>query len=212
MKLEQLTEAPLPDDWDKEVYNEKISFAQRVRYAQERARKLGAGSARVAFEIEYQGRLTVLKVAKNRKGAAQNEVESQMLEDWHLKSYDIVIPLIDYDEENSYPTWIHTERARKANDSDFKRFCGGTLEEVCIAALYYSGQAYQYWFAKNVKEEDLKVDSENDTVQGLIQIFGNYGMPAGDIMRLSSWGIYKNAPVLVDVGLSQDVYRDHYSR
>ena len=72
MKLHEiLSEAPLPDDWDKSAYKSDKSFASQLRYAQERAKKIGAGSSRVAFEIEHQGRPTVLKIAKNKKGLAQ---------------------------------------------------------------------------------------------------------------------------------------------
>ena len=91
-----LTEAPLPDDWDKNVYSPNNSFAKQVKYAKERAQKVGSGSSRVAFKIEYQGRPTVLKIAKNRIGLAQNEQESQALRDYYLE--DITIPMIDYDE------------------------------------------------------------------------------------------------------------------
>ena len=36
-----LQEAPLPDDWDKETYNERNSFAKRINYAKERDDKKG---------------------------------------------------------------------------------------------------------------------------------------------------------------------------
>jgi len=37
------------------------------------AKRLGGGSSRVAFLIDYQGRKTILKVAKNNKGLAQSQ-------------------------------------------------------------------------------------------------------------------------------------------
>ena len=74
-----LDEMPLPADWDPAQYQQGTSFKQRLAYSLERAKKLGAGSSRVAMTIEYQGRPTVLKIAKNNKGLAQNNVEADIL-------------------------------------------------------------------------------------------------------------------------------------
>lgn len=211
MKIEQLNETPLPDDWDHDIYDERTSFAKRIRYATEKAQKLGAGSARVAFKVPYQGRDTVLKIAKNRKGAAQNEYEAEILGDYFIGSYDILIPMIDYDEKNSYPTWIHTEYAKKAKKSDFRRIAGASLEEIVKAAVYYSGQGWKFPMYKHLKEEDLVVDQENDYVDGLVQLLGNYDHPVGDYERISSWGIYRNRLVIVDAGLSNEVFKTYYS-
>jgi len=63
MKIQELLqETPLPDDWDKSKYKSHNSFASRIRYATERAKKIGTGSSRIAFETEYEGRPTILKI------------------------------------------------------------------------------------------------------------------------------------------------------
>jgi hypothetical protein len=64
---------PPPDSWDTGIF--KKSYKKQIDYALERAAKIGTGSSRVVFEIEYEGRPTVLKIAKNAKGLAQNEKE-----------------------------------------------------------------------------------------------------------------------------------------
>jgi hypothetical protein len=46
--------------------------------------------------IDYKGRPTVLKIALNAKGIAQNEVESSLLNDGYLRSLGILIPIIDH--------------------------------------------------------------------------------------------------------------------
>lgn len=46
MRLKEiLTEAPLPDDWDKEKFSPKVSFSQQIAYAKERAKQIGVGSS-----------------------------------------------------------------------------------------------------------------------------------------------------------------------
>lgn len=203
-----LSEAPLPDDWDGAMYNERVPFARRVKYAQERAKRVGAGSSRIAFVIPYQGRDTVLKIAKNKKGMAQNAVEAQNLEDWYLKDMGITIPLIDYDEQNETPTWIHTELATKAKDSDFKRLTGLTLSEVIDYAEITSGR-------KRVRDNPYagKVDEENEFLQSMTDFVGNYThIPTNDLRALRNWGIYNGHPVIIDIGLDDDVASTHYSR
>jgi hypothetical protein len=112
---EFIQEAPLPDEWEQDQMQVRkgTTFQSRIQYARQMAQRLGTGSSRIAFVIEYQGRPTVLKVAKNRKGLAQNREEASILDDGYLGQLDIVIPLIDYDTESGQEvSWIHTEMAQ----------------------------------------------------------------------------------------------------
>jgi hypothetical protein len=215
MKIrELLQEAPLPDDWDKSAYKSNTSFASRLRYAQERAKKMGTGSSRVAFEIEYQGRPTILKIAKNKKGLAQNEYETQMLNDYYVTGLGITIPMIDHDEENDPPTWIHTEKAKKIHPATFKKLMFGMDS--------YTLQRYIEWATGrasaglSAEEERLFNEIVNDedkyeVLHSIVDLVGNYGLPIGDFTRAANWGIYNGHPVIIDVGLSSDVWAQHYS-
>lgn len=201
---QKLFETPLPDDWDKSTYRESNSFAKRLKYAQERAQKIGTGSSRVAFVIPYNGRETVLKIAKNEKGMAQNEFEAQRLEDWYIQKIGLFIPLIDYDEENNRPTWIHTEKAEKCRAADFKKACGGTPGDLVAYAQKVIGQ--RVGWGGNAD----KIDGELEFVQNFVDYAGNYGDPIGDLGRLVNWGMFNGSPVILDVGLSHDVFDKYY--
>ena len=72
-------EMALPADWDPAALGHDKTFKSRLEYALQRARRLGGGSSRVAFVIPDNGRDTVLKIAKNNKGTAQNEAEVDIL-------------------------------------------------------------------------------------------------------------------------------------
>ena len=48
------------------------TFAERIRYCQTRLQRISSGSARIAYKIDNE---KVLKLAKSRKGIAQNEAE-----------------------------------------------------------------------------------------------------------------------------------------
>lgn len=201
-----LLEAPLPDDWDKEIYNERNSFAKRINYAKERAKRLGGGSSRVAFKIPYQGRDTVLKVAKNVKGMAQNEHEVDALSDWYLANLGIAIPMIDYDTDSQKPTWIHLEFASKATPSEFKRQTGGMPRDLVAYASKVIGRKGNFWGNPDV------INDESEVVQAFVDYAANYDHPLGDYTRLSNWGIFRGRLVIIDIGLSDDIYKTYYSR
>jgi len=212
MKLSQLFETPIPDEWDKSVFNERIPFTQRVKYAKERATQIGTGSSRIAFVIKYNGRDTVLKVAKNKKGIAQNEYESSMLEDYLLSDYKILIPLIDYDEENNSPTWIHTELATKAKQSDFKRKYGHSLDDIIDFVELYTGKGSRFRYSRGQSAEETfpEIDPEDPLIDGLIFLVGNYDFEASDLRRVANWGLYKGNLVIIDVGSSREVIKTYY--
>lgn len=195
--LLKLSEAPLPDDWDKDVYNQPTTFKDMIAYAEERAEKVGTGSSRVAFAVPYQGRKTVLKIAKNTKGLHQNEEEARLLDDYYIDGLGITIPLIDYDEENSQPTWIHTEYAERITESQLTKFFGHPLSDI-LSNLDYrmnGGGAF------GDKPEELPEEvHENEYYSALEDMIVNYGMAVGDFQRKANWGLYKGEPVIIDLG------------
>jgi len=209
MKIQELLqETPLPADWDKSAVKSNTSFASRLRYAKERAKRIGGGSSRVAFEIEYEGRPTILKIAKNKKGLAQNDYESSILDD---NTLDIGIPMIDYDEENDPPTWIHTEKAEKMKLVQFRKFFNGmSPDELMYVVRYLVGKE---GIRVSPEDEDRysEMMEDNETISSLVNVIGNYDISPNEFSMLSNWGIYKGEPVLIDVGGSSQVISQHYS-
>ncbi len=221
-----LKETPLPASWEKSRYKTNTSFASRIRYASERATQIGSGSARVAFELEYEGRPTVLKIAKNRKGMAQNEFEVQMLS-YHDFS-DILIPMIDHDTDNETDleynaTWLHVEKAEKMKKAQFKKFFSGLdPTELVIFAMFFSNKhdlvakAERYpWKPDPEKTKNLVVDDEieNPNIKSFVYLVSNNDqIEPMDFMALGNWGVYKNEPVIIDIGLSLEVFKLHYAR
>lgn len=199
-------EAPLPDDWDHQVYTPKVSFASKIKYAKERAEKIGSGSSRVAFIIDYQGRKTVLKVAKNPKGIAQNLEEISVLNDYYLKNLQLFIPMIDYDEKNEdHPQWIHTEFAEKCKAADFKKACGGSPSDLMAYANRYMGKK-----VGSIGNAHF-INPDAEFVEAFVDYAGNYDANLSDYTRLANWGMYQGRPVILDAGFSDEVYTTHYS-
>ncbi len=206
-----IQETPLPDDWDKSTYKPSVSFAQRVRYAIARAKKIGTGSSRIAFEIEYEGRPTILKIAKNKKGVAQNEYESQMLDDYYVKGLGITIPMIDYDEENDPPLWLHVEKAEKMKPNQFKKFFNGLTPDELIHFVKYMTGKFNIRVDEETQNRYEEIYENNEAANGLVDLVGNYDIRPADFARLANWGVYQNRPVIIDIGASTQVMNQYYS-
>lgn len=208
------TEAPLPDDWDKEVYKPTTSYKKRIEYAVARAQKLGTGSSRVAFTITFEGRPTVLKVAKNAKGMAQNEAEANILDDSYLESLDIAIPLIDYDTDHDQPVWIHTELAQKATEKTLCALmkCPSLDDLVTHASYIVSGQdasKMQNYLKQKYSEDDM--DTFFEYSDKLTTLANDFDINIGDFRRAANWGILNgNQPVVIDLGYTTTVQKMYW--
>jgi len=204
-----LMEIPLPPDWDQNVYTDKTSFAKQLRYAMERADKLGAGSSRVVFTIEYEGRPTALKIAKNPKGLAQNQKEA----DYGLyRMYpDITTPLIDYDEENDMPRWIHVEKADKLTKLKFKKITGMNFDSFALALQNADENRPRQSFKYAIDPVENDVIEQSELYYDVVDLMGNFNILSGDLTRLANWGLYEGRPVIIDLGFDSEVHKQHYS-
>lgn len=212
-----LDEMPLPADWDPAQYQQGTSFKQRLAYALERAKKLGTGSSRVAMTIEYQGRPTVLKIAKNTKGLAQNNVEADILGDGYASKLGILIPLIDYDEQNREPMWIHTELAQKASDKQLSNLMGVTkLDDVVQLAKAIEGKqrglSYQseIEYLQKAGKTEQQIETAIDYANALVDLSNSFDMELNDLNRKANWGIYNGKPVIIDAGANSNVISQYY--
>jgi hypothetical protein len=140
LEHQTLDEMPLPSEWKEDELSGDRTFKHRLEYVLARAARLGAGSARVAVTVEYGGRNTVIKIAKNRRGVAQNAAEVGVLTDGYLGKLPIVIPLIYYDRRNAQPTWIQTELAQRVSARKLTNLLGCTqLWDLTDAVNYVLG-------------------------------------------------------------------------
>lgn len=211
-------ETPLPPDWDEKQYQPGTSFKARLAYALDRAKKLGAGSSRVAVTIEYQGRPTVLKIAKNTRGLGQNGAEASILNNGYARQMGILIPLIDYDKQNPEPTWIHTELAQRASK---KQLCAimkcDTLGQLVAMARAIKGDRDYPPYADFVKsrlthKSEQDIETMTEYADKLAELDSQFGVRLGDLTREANWGIYQGDPVVIDVGYTSNVKQQYYSR
>lgn len=214
---EILDEMPLPANWDPAQLGQGTSFKARLAYALERAQKLGTGSSRVAMIIEYEGRQTVLKIAKNAKGLAQNSVEASILDDGYASQLGILIPLIDYDTQHREPHWIHTELAQKATDKQLSKMMGvRNLDDLVMLGNAISGKSRYNTYQSLVDSlrrsglSEDEIQTATDYANTLADLANSFDVELGDFGRKANWGLYQGKPVIIDVGFNSNVMNQYY--
>jgi len=215
-----INEVPLPPDWDPEQLNIRQTFKNRLKYALDRAKRIGGGSSRVAMTIDYEGRPTALKVAKNAKGLAQNEAEIEILKDNYSGKLPIVIPLIDYDKANKRPVWLQTEIAKKiqaptlmkmlhtpalwlfinqARNIIGKRLPHDMTDEK-IKEYYFNKLDKSAW---NPTEQDWNIFRQY--AEELAELASSSTIDLSDLQNPANWGVYNGRPVVLDLGFTDEV-------
>ena len=210
---EMMKEMAYPTTFNMDEFKSLPSFAARIRYCQERLQRLSSGTSRIVYKIDDE---KVLKLAKNRKGIAQNQAEGG---DYYKNSIGCFAEI--YDVDDNY-LWIEMQLARKARVSDFKRITGYGWDVICEWIRYcrshYSRYGcYNHEYDKIFDSEEFQEELENYSIFYYLEDYlGNYQLESiGDLTRLNSWGVvtdeYGNENiVIIDSGLSDDVWDNYY--
>jgi hypothetical protein len=173
------------------------TYQARKAYAEKNLDHLSSGSSRVVYKASDG---TIIKLAKNDKGIAQNKAESNP----KMKS-KFLNKIISYSKKY---TWIQTHFLKKIKVGDFKEMTGLDFNDF--------GDSISYAL-KNVSHnsDKKKPDSfdkvcKSDIYKEMDKIGKKFKLMPGDLSRISSWGTKDGYPVLIDAGLTQDIYEDFY--
>lgn len=196
-----------PPSWNIETFKSLKSFSKRVAYCNQNLQRLASGSSRIAYKIDEE---KVLKLAKNKKGIAQNSVER----DWYIQqSYESVVAKIYDVDENDL--WLEMELAKKLVPTRFKSLVGVSVEDVGRYLQVKDGEdggKKSSWH--NIDNETRRIMEENEWVQQVYMLCREVDLSVGDFGRISSYGevIRDNKPavVIIDLGLSKSVWNDFY--
>lgn len=202
-EFEQFLDEEYPSSFNMDYFKSLNSFNKRILYCEEHLRRISSGSSRIVYQIDDE---KVLKLSKNQKGIAQNEVEISFSEDSYINY--LFAKVHDYHDDY---LWLEMELCKKITFGRFEQLTGVKFRDfkdiINYEASLNNGRfkrskpelSYDYW--------------ENEFVVGIIDYFKNYNIPHGDLIRISSYGENKNGEVvLVDFGLDQDTFDTHYSR
>ncbi len=203
-------EMAYPTFFKMDEFKKITTFNGRIQYCEQRLQRISSGSARIVYKIDEE---KVLKLAKNRKGLAQNEVEA----DYYLQQIGCFAKVFDVDENYQ---WIEMELARRPKISDFKRIFGYSFEVICAWIDYcvssYTNRSYRNRkFDELFNSEEFQDNYDYSIFYMLQDYLGNYQLKSvGDLKRISSWGLVKENGqdnlVLIDFGLNDNVYETYY--
>lgn len=196
-----------------------MSFANKVKYCtQMLGRPIGRGSSRLVFQIDDE---TVLKLAMNGKGIAQNEQELRFKDDYYMGH---CFPNIynGSDEENYL--WIVSEYVLPAKKEDFENALNMPFEDVVdfIDAFCLSNsrdQNWRKWGDVSVKKLYEKYEENSDATElmnDISELYYGYNMEIGDYRRIDNYGLVMREGyptiVFIDAGLSKEVFSQYYGR
>ncbi len=174
-------------------------------------RRITSGSGREIFELP-NGK--ILKLAKNPKGVAQNESEC----DYGLQDMygDLVTQIVECDDNG---LWIVVEKASRISKSRFKAITGIDFDKFG----YWLNNEYgvnhgrhQIYNQYTITQEESQLMYDNEFANRVLSMVVDFGQQPGDYRRINSWGEVnrdgKPMAVLVDYGLTDEVYDTHYRR
>lgn len=191
------------DSFSLKTLDSLVSISKKVKYAKENLKKMGEGSSRIVFDYDDK---SVLKLAKNSKGIAQNDSDGDY---GKHRMYPEVIPeIFDKDDDGNWilvrkANKITTSRFKQLTNIDFKTFCGIVRE----LEMRHNNK-----IKKLSQEAQDHIDNEDSIIYSIYDLMGNYNMLSGDICKINSWGEINNKAVLIDSGLTDDVYKTHYRK
>lgn len=208
--IETMLGEEYPQSFNMEEFKTLKSFNARIKYCQENLKRISSGSSRIVYMIDDE---KVLKLAKNNKGIAQNEVEYDYAE--HLSNDPVLAKVFDADTDNN--TWIEMELARKLNEAKFKQITGHDwkyfAQEVINVYRETQRQKQLYRVPEDAKMTLWEDETFSYQIFNLIEMYPEF--KGGDLAKINSYGIVKRGGadriVLIDFGLTNNVWDSYYS-
>ena len=178
------------------------TFKEKYDYCKSHLEQISSGSSRYVFKLNND---CVLKLAKNSKGIAQNEQEVDVYNDSATNGYkELFAPIIKYDENNF--SYIIMKLAQKCTPSLFYKLTGIKIKDMSSLLLYFKFGSRRFEISHNL----LDIIKNNEFFALLSSYVEDYNIPHGDVSRISSYGIIDDRIVLVDYGLSEEIYDSYY--
>lgn len=208
MKEDSLEE-DYPASFDMEHFKTLTSFNARIKYCEEHLQRLSSGSSRIVYKIDDE---KVLKLAKNKAGLAQNELEFESAKYQDLS--DIVANVFDHDENY---LWIEMELAKRLKKSDFKKISGFDFGDFSAAIFNHAidSSVLRGTGKMDISKDIVELMWEDEFVYSIFNYIPDYNVPPGDLMKTSSYGVVKrdgkDEVVLIDYGFNENIHANYYS-
>jgi hypothetical protein len=204
-----MDEANYPTSFNMEEFKTLKSFSARLQYCKEHLQPIASGTGRYVFGIDAN---TVLKLAKNKKGVAQNEAEYDYANDSYIS---IIAKVFECDDDY---LWLEMEKMNKCTLSKFKAITGFSFQDFCDSVNYYYNKYLRngnkrYGNIRNGIPDNYDEVSDSELFGEMIDLISNFDISYKEFFRLSSWGITNDGRLkIVDAGLNDDIYDEFYKR
>jgi len=172
-------------------------FQDRITLAEKKLKHLSSGSSRIIYQLPNGN---VLKLAKNKKGLAQNKIEA----DPGMAS-PFINATIDSDPEG---IWKISPFREKITEKEFQELTDINFKDFGDALRYalksFSGNKEQ---SKPTNYEQIEKTS---IFQEITKIAKKFKVLPGDLARISSLGKADDHPIYIDMGLTREIYDTYY--
>jgi len=173
------------------------NYSSRKEYAEKNLKHLSSGSSRIVYLTPDD---TIIKLAKNEKGIAQNKAECNP----KMKS-KFLNKVIGHAKDYS---WMRTEYLEKITAKEFEKMTGLNFDDFSEAISY--GLKNVSGNTDREKPENFAKVEKSEIYKELKKIGDEFELMPGDLGRISSWGTREGRPILIDAGLTKDVYAKYY--
>ena len=207
ISLKSLLPEDYPAEFSMEKFNSITSYRGKIQYAQTNLKRISSGSSRIAYMIDDT---KVLKLAKNKKGVAQNQTET----DWSMEKWGVTAKIFEADTENNF--WLEMELAKKVTPTRFKQITGLTIQEFNTAMRVLADRMSpsRSWIKNTMPKELEERIYENEFYMDVERFVTDFALSPNDFGKLSSFGEVerdgKPTIVLIDFGLNDTVFNLHY--
>lgn len=173
------------------------TYAARVKYAEKNLDHLSSGSSRVVYKLKDG---SILKLAKNDRGLAQNKVEGNP----KMKS-PFLNKLIKKAKNHA---WINMTFLDKITEKEFEKMTGVKFGDFGKAINFGLKDVSDSPGKK--KPKNFEEISKTKVYKALYNAGKEFKLMPGDMARISSWGTKDGHPVLIDAGLTKEIYDKYY--
>jgi hypothetical protein len=208
--LNIVNEMAYPESFSMDEFKKITSFRGRIKYCNQHLQRINSGSGRIVYKIDDE---KVLKLARNRKGIAQNETESDYF--LHDNYDDIVANCFDSDRDDNL--WVEMELARRVKPSDFLSIVGVPLTGENSIEMWLKEIFKMYNDRRTyIVDREVKkfLDDDSPFAYSLHDLVGSFDLAIGDVLKVNSWGKVKrdgeDAIVLVDIGCTNKTLSEYY--
>lgn len=184
-----------------------MPYAKKVKYCRQwLGFPIGNGSSRMVFQLDDD---SVLKLAKNEKGVAQNELEYRMGNDWYI-SHMFPEVMNGSDEKG---LWVVSEYVLPAKKADFKNVLGVPWD-LTVRAIRNMHPVNGNWkVIHDIYEKYADNEKFIEFLNGINDYISSYDVPIPDLCALMNWGLTKDGELkILDFGLDEYIWKKYYRK